>query len=185
MEENMTNYQTTIQKPGAIRWGSAKIELKAESGEYINLGAIKGITASTETTGIQTYSPDNTPPVKTDPTPTAWNWSFSLEEAWNPDVLKLMRGDVDTYTTSEGSTVIGVYAGTGKRPSLTVRLTNTTAGQQPVIIELESAKITSELDWTFPSDNAGDTALALPVTLSADITPEKGFGTITIPTVAE
>lgn len=181
----MTNYQTTIQVPGAIRWGSAKIEIKASSGDYVNLGAVKNISASTETTGTQTYAPDNAPPIKIDPTPTAWNWSFSLEEAWNPEVLQLLRGDVDTYTTSDGTTVVGIYAGAGKRPSLAVRLTNTTAGQSPVVIELASVKITSELDWTFPADSSGDTVLALPVTLAADLVPETGFGTITIPAVAE
>lgn len=176
-------YQTTIQKPGAIRWGSAKIELKAESGDYIDLGAIKSISATLETSGVQEYAPDNAPPIKQDPVPKAWTWTFALEEAWNPDIIQLMRGEVDTHTTADGNTVIGVYAGTGTRPTLTMRITNTTKGAQPAVIELTACKITSELDWTFPADTDKATAISLPVTLSAEWTEGAGFGTITTPTV--
>lgn len=179
----MTNYQTTIQKPGAIRWGSAKIELKAESGDYINLGAIKSISAKLETTGYQDYEPDNAPPIKMDPIPKAWTWSFVLEEAWNPDIIKLMRGDIDTYSEETGKQVIGVYAGTGTRPALTMRITNTTAGAEPAVIELISCRITSELDWAFPADADRQTPISLPVTMSAEWVSGTGFGTITLPEV--
>lgn len=179
----MTDYQTTIQKPGALRWGSAKIELKAESGDYINLGAIKSISAAIETSGIQEYAPDNAPPIKMDPVPKAWTWNFTLEEAWNPEILQLMRGDIDTYTEESGNQVIGVYAGTGQRPTLTMRITNTTAGAQPAVIELAACKVTSELDWTFPADTEKSTTIALPVTLSAEWVSGTGFGTITLPAV--
>ena len=176
----MTSYQTTIQKPDALRWGSAKIELKAESGEYINLGAIKGVSATFETTGVQSFEPDNAPPIKTDPVPRSWNWTFTLEEAWDEETIKLMRGDIDTHTTTGGETVIGVYAGAGSRPYLGMRITNTTPGARAAVIELPKAKVTSELDWTFPADTDKTTTISLSVTLSAEWTEESGFGTITL-----
>ena len=41
----MTEYQTTIQKPGAIRFGSAKIEIENDDNEWIDLGALKSVSS--------------------------------------------------------------------------------------------------------------------------------------------
>lgn len=181
----MTNYQTTVQHPGYIRWGSAKIDVwDATNSGWVNLGALKGISATTTTDGLQEFQPDNAPTIKRDPTPKTWDWTAELQEAWNPAVLKLLRGNIDTYATGASDTTIGVYAGTGSRPYNKFRITNTTAGASAVVIVINKAKVTSELDWTFPTDIDGTTALALPLTFSGEIDGNNGFGTIVVPNEA-
>lgn len=173
--------QTTIQKPGAIRWGSAKVEVKNDSGVWVDLGAIKSLKTTTTTTGGGMYKPDNTPPKKIDPIEESWEFAFDLEEAWDAVTLQLLRGEVDTYTDGDNSTIIGVGAGTGERPSREWRLTNTTPGQAAAVISLLSVCCTSSLDWTYPADADNTTAVSLPVTLSAVKVGTSGFGTIEIP----
>ena len=41
LEIYMTEYQTTIQKPGAIRFGSANIETENDDNSWNDLGALK------------------------------------------------------------------------------------------------------------------------------------------------
>ena len=181
----MTNYQTEIQNIGDIRWGSAKIEIYDDSTTaWKNLGAVKNVVATTTTSGEQKFEPDNAPSIKIDPVPESWDWSFDLQEAWNADTLKLLRGNIDTWSTTTTKTVVGVYAGTGARPYRKFRITNTTAGLQPAVIVLNKCKLTSELDWNFPTDKDGTTALALSVKISAEIDGVNGFGTLDIPKAA-
>lgn len=178
----MTTYQTTVQHPKYIRFGSAKIEVwDATNSVYVDLGALKGISATTTTDGAQEFTPDNAAPIKIDPTPKTWDWTAELQEAWNPAVLKILRGNIDTYAVGASDTTIGVYAGTGARPYNKFRITNTTAGQPAVVIIVNKAKVTSELDYTFPTDVDGTTALALPFTFSGELDGNNGFGTILVP----
>lgn len=176
----MTTYQTNIQHPDYIRWGSAKIEVQNDACNWVDLGAIKGITATMTTSGLVKYKPDNCPPIIKDPSPETWDWEFSLEEAWNPDILKLLRGAVDTWTDTTAGTTIGVYAGTGSRAERSYRITNTTPGMPAAQITLTAAKVTSEYDYTFPTDDDAATAVALRVRLSA-VDKGSGYGTIFVP----
>jgi len=180
----MTNYQTTIQNPGAIRWGSAKIEIKNDSNVWVNVGALKSISATTTTSGEQKFKPDNAPPITRDPTPETWDWSFELQEGWNPTVIQLLRGNIDTVTTASNMTTIGVYAGTGNRPQRSIRITNTTPGMANQVITLNKAKCTSELDFSYPADEDGTVPIVLPVKVSAEIDGINGFGTIVTPNAA-
>ncbi len=176
--------QTTIQKPGALRWGSAKIEVKNDSNVWVDLGAIKGLKTTTTTEGGGEYLPDNAPPIQVDSVVKSWEFAFDLEEAWDATTLQMIRGDIDTYTAGDNSTIIGIGAGTGSRPSREWRITNTTPGQSPVVISLLSVRCTSDLDWTFPADTDNTTAVSLPVTLSAVRSGTSGFGTLEIPDAA-
>lgn len=181
----MTNYQTQVQNPGYIRWGSAKIEIwDSSASAYVNLGAVKGVSATTTTNGVQKFEPDNAPAIVIDPTPDTWDWKWEMQEAWNPSALKLLRGEIDTYTAGTNKTTVGVYAGTGVRPKNKIRITNTTAGQQAVVIVLNKCRLTSELDWNFPTDRDGTTAVALAVSVSAELDGVNGFGTLEIPSAA-
>lgn len=180
----MTNYQTTIKNPSAIRWGSAKIEIDSSSNAtpvWKDLGAVKNITATMTTSGVQKFEPDNAPPMVIDPVPDTWDWKWDMQEAWNPAVLQLLRGPIDTFTTASNRTTIGVYAGTGARPARKIRITNKSPTGD-VVITLLSAKLTSEYDWNFPTDKDGTTAIALTVSVSAQLT-DDGFGTIESPTL--
>ena len=180
----MTTHQTTIQNPGSIRFGSAKIEIyDTATTSWRNLGAVKSLTMSVDAEEGKKFEPDNAPPIEQDPIINSWDVTFELQEAWDATVLKLLRGNVDTYTAATNSTVIGVEAGSGQRPEFRMRITNTTAGSSPVVIELGKCKCTSNLDITFAADSASDTALALPVTIKSYLQTSGGFGTITIPTV--
>lgn len=178
----MVTYQTQIQNPKDIRFGSAKIEIyDDDAAAWRNLGAVKSVSATTTTNGTQKFKPDNAPPITIDPVPETWDWNFELQEGWKVETLKLLRGSIDTFATTSAGTTIGVYAGTGARPRRKIRITNTTAGQDAVVITLLQAVLTSELDWTFPTDEDGTTAVALPVTVSAELAGVSGFGTVFIP----
>lgn len=177
----MTVYQTTIQKPGAIRFGSAKIEVKDDNNAWVDLGAVKSLTATMNVKEAQKFEPDNALYIEYDPEPESWDFKFDLQEVWDADVLELLRGDIDTSTSGTSKTTIGIYAGTGSRPYRSVRITNTTAGESPVILILASCKCISELDVTFGKDGDRTTANALPVTLRAYPQNVGGFGTLEIP----
>lgn len=181
----MTTYQTEIQKPGAIRFGSAKIEWKSETAtDFVNVGAIKGLSATTNSPGEQKFEPDNCPPIIIDSVPETWEWKCDVLECWNAEVLRAMFGDINTYTDGTDTTTIGVYAGVGKRPYGSLRITNTTAGEQQVVITLNKVKITSDFDFTFPTDKDGTTSITLPATWKAEIDGDNGFGTIVLPKLA-
>lgn len=174
----MVNYQTTIQHPKYIRWGSATVEVyDTASSTWVNLGAIKSLSSTITTTGEQEYAPDNAAPIKIDPVPKTWDFTFELQEAWNMSALKLLRGDVDVYATD----MMHVYAGIGARPHNKIRITNTTAGVPAAIITLSKVKTMSELDWMFQSDTNSTAAIALPIKLSAEIDGNNGFGTVYVP----
>ena len=182
----MTSYQTTIRNAKNIRFGSAKIEVWDDrvsgSEHWVNLGALKNVKGTVSTEGEKKFEPDNTAPIIIDPVPDTWDWEFDLQESFDADVWNLFRGEIDTWdTTSASQTVIGMYAGTGSRPRRKVRITNTTAGQGQVVIVLNKAKISSEMDIEFPTDKDGTSALAIHVKLSGEIDGENGFGTMTIP----
>lgn len=180
----MTSYQTEIQNLANIRFGSAKVELYDDTlatPAWVNLGAIKSLVSSTETEGEQEYAPDNTAPITKEPVPKYWVWEFDMQEAWNPSVLKLLRGGIDTYAESTTKTTMGIYAGNGTRPYRKVRFTNTVPGQQPVVIELRKAKLASDIDWNFPTDKDGTTAIALHIKLKAELDGSYGFGTVDVP----
>ena len=183
----MTSYQTTIRNAKNIRFGSAKIEVYDDrisgSEVWLDLGALKNVKGTVSTEGEKKFEPDNTAPIIIDPVPETWDWEFDLQESFDANVWNLFRGEIDTWdTTDPTKTVIGMYAGTGSRPRRKVRITNTTAGQGEVIIVLNKAKISSEMDIEYPTDKDGTTALAIHVKLSGEIDGNNGFGTMTIPT---
>lgn len=174
------NYQTTIQVPGTIRFGSAKIELENDSSVWVDIGALKGVTAKVNASDAVAFEPDNAPKIEFDSVIESWDWSAELLEAWNISTWKLLRGDVDTYTSGSTGTTIGIHAGTGSRPHRRLRITNTTPGEAPVEITLAKAKCTSQLDFTFGTDADRSTAIGLPVTWRA-LPDIAGFGTLFIP----
>lgn len=176
------HYQTTIQIPSAIRFGSAKIEVKNDDGDFVDLGAIKGLSTTTNVKEATPYEPDNAPPMERDSTFESWDVAFTMEEVWAPENWKLLRGNSDTYTTSSTKTTIGLGAGTSERPYREVRITNTTPGEAPAVFTLPKVKYTGELDLSFPADSDKATALGLPITLRAYPTG-TGWGTLEIPNV--
>lgn len=181
----MPQYQTTIQKPSAIRFGSAKIEWKGpDATEWIDLGALKTVAMTTNTDGEQKFEPDNAPPIIRDPQVNTWQISADVLECFNITALKEMFGDIHTYTAIAESTTIGVYAGTGKRPYGSLRITNTTPDEMAVILTLTKVKLTSELDFTFPTDKDGTTSIALPATWVAELDGDQGFGTLVVPNLS-
>ena len=176
----MTEYQTTIQKPGAIRFGSAKIEIENDDNEWIDLGALKSVSSKVNVSEGTSYEPDNAPKQEMDATVESWDWTATVEEIWDIENWKLLRGDADTYTSGTGGTTIGIEAGSGTRPERRIRITNTTPGEAPVEIILAKAKCTSQLDFTFGTDADRTTAIGLPVTWRA-LPDIAGFGTLFIP----
>lgn len=179
----MTN-QTQIQNLSNIRWGSAKVEIENDSNVWVNLGAVKNVSTTIDTKGPQKYEPDNTPPIEKVPAPDGWNINFTAEEVWNADVIKLIWGDIHTYTTSGNTTTIGLYAGTGARPERRIRLTNTTEGQPAAVIVLEKCTCKSELDIVYNKDSDVTTSNGLAVIFSAARDPLTGFGTLALSTAA-
>ena len=180
----MTNYQTIIQKPHAIRFGSAKIEVENDSSTYVDLGAVKGLTIKVNAKDSEKYEPDNAPPREYDPLVESMDISFTMEEVWNVENWKLLRGNSDTYSAGSSATTIGIDAGTEERPYRKLRITNTTPGEAPVQMILTKCKYTSQLDLTFPADSDRATALGLPVTFRSYV-DTNGFGTLSVPNTPE
>ena len=71
----MTEYQTTIQKPGAIRFGSAKIEIENDDNEWVDLGALKSVSSKVNVSEGTSYEPDNAPKQEMDATVESWDWT--------------------------------------------------------------------------------------------------------------
>jgi hypothetical protein len=99
----MVNYQTTVQKPTAIRFGSAKLEVGDDVGSLTNLGVATGIIF-TEEFEVVVFSPDNGPeingPVKNHTATVKFDmWEVDLEN------LHMIRGGIDLITVVAGDPV--------------------------------------------------------------------------------
>jgi len=94
-------YQTTVQDPNQIRFGSAKVEVGASVGALVNLGAAQSIKFE-EKFDVVYLKPDNAPKKQIDVTNHEASVTFSMMEV-NLANLNTIRGGMDTYTTVAGS----------------------------------------------------------------------------------
>lgn len=93
--------QTTIQKSGAIKLGSAKVEIGDTVGALVNLGAMRGISLSESWENIEVES-DNAGLIKKYIKNQRVAITGSLIEI-DLETLDNIRGGIDSYSTVEGS----------------------------------------------------------------------------------
>ena len=99
----MVNYQTNVQKPSTIRFGSAKIEVGEDVDSLTNLGVATGIEFTEEFEAV-VFKPDNAPEIQG---PVKDHTATAKFELWEVDLenLALIRGGMDLIDTVSGDPV--------------------------------------------------------------------------------
>jgi hypothetical protein len=95
--------QTTVQRSGAIKLGSAKVEVGDDVGSLKNLGAMRGVTLSESWDKIEVES-DNAGTVKEYIKNQRVAITGNLMEI-DLEILDEIRGGIDDYSTTENSKV--------------------------------------------------------------------------------
>jgi len=95
--------QTTVQRSGAIKLGSAKVEVGDDVGSLQNLGAMRGITLSESWDKVEVES-DNAGTIKEYIKNQRVAITASLIEI-DLEMLNEIRGGIDTYDTVDGTLV--------------------------------------------------------------------------------
>jgi hypothetical protein len=99
----MVNYQSAVQNINAIKFGSAKIEVGETVGTLVNLGVATGIEFEETFTPI-ILRPDNAPEIQVGVREHYATVRFELWEIVLSN-LNLIRGGIDTYSTTAASPV--------------------------------------------------------------------------------
>jgi hypothetical protein len=97
--------QTTIQRSGAIKLGSAKVEVGDDVGSLKNLGAMRGITLSESWDKVEVES-DNAGIIKEYIKNQRVAITANLIEI-DLEMLDEIRGGIDTYSTVDGTPITG------------------------------------------------------------------------------
>lgn len=172
----MPTYQTTVQKPTTIRFGSAKVEVGDAVDDLTNIGVATSIEFSEEFE-VVVFKPDNGPeiqgPVK-DHTATAKfeMWEIDLEK------LALIRGGMDLISVVAGTPVSvtdepHTLTGTGF-VRLNHRMGNGTEVGTIVVTDAATNAAVRNTDYVIAVDSAGFTCIGR-VAASTVITSGEGI----------
>jgi len=153
----MANFQTSVQKVNAIRFGSAKIEVGETTGSLINLGVAQDVEFSEEFSPI-VLKPDNAPEI---PIGVREHYATAKFNLWEVDLsnLNLIRGGMDTFSMVAASPVTVTDELIKLDGTTMVRLANRSGnGAEPTALTVkDSANATAarNTDYVIGIDSGG------------------------------
>jgi hypothetical protein len=171
----MVNYQTNVQKTNSIRFGSAKIEVGADTGSLVNLGVATSVEFTEEYAPI-VLKPDNAPEITAG---VKDHFATVKFEMWELDLdnLALIRGGIDTVTDVVGSATPVSDEPHTLNDTDFVRLDNkngdNTAVTSIVVTDADDNAAVLNTDYVIAVDPAGYTCIAR-VSTSTVITDGDG-----------
>jgi hypothetical protein len=154
--------QTTVQKPGAIRFGSGKLEVGTSVGTLVDIGAIRNAVFKEEWEDVEVKS-DNAGVVKVG---IKEHVAYIECDVMEVDLSKLniIRGGLDTYATVAGTAVDVENEAHTLTGTASVRLNNRNgAGTEVasiVVTDASSNAAVRNTDYVIAVDSAGYTTIA-------------------------
>lgn len=154
--------QTTIQKTGAIRTGSAKVEISADKSAWTDIGALRKVKLESMSK-VDVIKFDNVDEIKKFSDGNKVKFSAELCEINFTNLAMLREGHI-TATAGAGSVSV-VFADAGKLIGKYMRITNEDASTgNSFVVNLRDVTMTSNMQFPFIADSEAD-VMTMPVEL--------------------
>ena len=155
--------QTTIQKTGAIRTGSAKVEISADKNTWVDIGALRKLKVESSSK-VDVIKFDNVDDISKFSDGNKVDISADLAEINFVNLAMLRDGHITA--TPGASSVAVTFADSGKLIGKYVRITNTDGSTgNTMVLNLRDVTMTSNMSFPFIADTDAD-VMVMPVTLS-------------------